>query len=160
MLGYPAQAGILAIGGAMVLHGSLSVGNLTAFFLYVSRFMLPIQLLVQQYNLYQQGQASMIKLRSLFAVEPSVPEKPGAIDLPAIEGEIIFEDVSFGYDPAAPVIRDINLRIRAGEPVAFVGPTGAGKSTLAKLVSRFYDPTSGRILIDGRDLRDVGVGSL
>jgi ATP-binding cassette, subfamily B, bacterial len=160
MLGYLAQAAILAIGGVMVLHGSLSVGNLTAFFLYVSRFMLPIQLLVQQYNTYQQGQSSMVKLRSLFAIEPSVPEKPGAIELPPIDGEIVFDDVTFGYDPAAPVICHIDLRISAGETVAFVGPTGAGKSTVAKLVTRFYDPTAGRILIDGHDLRDVAVGSL
>ena len=91
MLGYLAQAAILAIGGTFVLHGSLSVGNLTAFFLYVSRFMLPIQLLVAQYNLYQQGQSSMVKLRSLFAVQPNVPEDPDAIELPPIQGDIEFE---------------------------------------------------------------------
>ena len=160
MLGYLAQAAILAIGGTMVLHGSLSVGALTAFFLYVSRFMLPIQLLVQQYNTYQQGQSSMVKLRSLFAVQPSVPEDPDAADLPPIDGDIEFDHVTFGYDPAVPVIHDVNLRVRPGETVAFVGPTGAGKSTVAKLVTRFYDPTSGRVLIDGQDLRHVKVGSL
>jgi ATP-binding cassette, subfamily B, bacterial len=160
MLGYLAQAAILAIGGVMVLHGSLSIGNLTAFFLYVSRFMLPIQLLAQQYNTYQQGQSSMVKLRALLAVEPSVPEAPDATDLPLINGDIEFDHVAFGYDPAVPVVHDINLRVSAGETVAFVGPTGAGKSTMAKLVTRFYDPTAGRILIDGHDLRDVTVGSL
>ena len=160
MLGYLAQAAILAIGGTLVLHGSLSVGGLTAFFLYVSRFMLPIQLLVQQYNPYQQGQSSMVKLRSLFAVQPSVPEDPDAADLPPIDGDIEFDHVTFGYDPAVPVIHDVNLRVRPGETVAFVGPTGAGKSTVAKLVTRFYDPTSGRVLIDGHDLRHVKVGSL
>ena len=91
MLGYLAQAAILAIGGTMVLHGSLSIGALTAFFLYVSRFMLPIQLLVQQYNTYQQGQSSMVKLRSLLAVEPSVPEAPDAVDLPLVNGDIEFD---------------------------------------------------------------------
>jgi ATP-binding cassette subfamily B protein len=160
MLGYLAQAAILAIGGTMVLHGSLSIGSLTAFFLYVSRFMLPIQLLAQQYNTYQQGQSSMVKLRSLFAVEPSVPEDRDALDLPPIDGNIEFDNVTFGYDQATPVIHNVNLRVRAGETVAFVGPTGAGKSTIAKLVTRFYDPTSGRVLIDGRDLRHVTVGSL
>ncbi len=160
MLGYLAQAAILAIGGTMVLHGSLSIGALTAFFLYVSRFMLPIQLLVQQYNTYQQGQSSMVKLRSLLAVEPSVPEAPDAVDLPLVNGDIEFQHVAFGYDPAVPVVHDIDFRVSAGETVAFVGPTGAGKSTLAKLVTRFYDPTAGRILIDGHDLRDVTVGSL
>jgi ATP-binding cassette subfamily B protein len=160
MLGYLAQAAILAIGGTFVLHGSLSIGNLTAFFLYVSRFMLPIQLLVAQYNLYQQGQSSMVKLRSLFAVEPNVPEDADAVELAPIDGDIEFQHVSFGYDPASPVVHDIDLAVRAGETVAFVGPTGAGKSTMAKLVTRFYDPTEGRILIDGHDLRHVTVGSL
>jgi ATP-binding cassette subfamily B protein len=160
MLGYLAQGAILAIGGTMVFHGSLSVGNLTAFFLYVSRFMLPIQLLVAQYNTYQQAQSSMVKLRSLFAVQPSVPEEPGAVDLPPISGDIDFQDVTFGYDPATPVIHDVSLHVSAGETVAFVGPTGAGKSTMAKLVTRFYDPTGGRILIDGHDIRQVAIGSL
>jgi ATP-binding cassette subfamily B protein len=122
--------------------------------------MLPIQLLVQQYNTYQQGQSSVVKLRALFALEPSVPEKPDAVDLPPINGEIVFDDVSFGYNPAVPVIDHIDLRVSAGETVAFVGPTGAGKSTVAKLATRFSDPTVGRILIDGHDLRDVSVGSL
>ena len=160
LLSWLAQAALLAIGGNMVLHHSLSVGDLTAFFLYLNRFVAPIQLLVQQYNTYQQGQASMIKLRSLFSVAPSVPESPTAVELPPIEGDIVFDDVTFGYDPAVPVIRDVTLRIAAGETVAFVGPTGAGKSTMAKLVTRFYDPTSGRVLIDGHDLRDATVGSL
>jgi len=160
LLGYLAQAALLAIGGTMVLHGSLSVGGLTAFFLYLSRFMMPIQLLAQQYNVYQQGQASLVKLRSLFAVPPSVPEDPEAVELPPIEGEIRLDDVIFGYLPNVPVIRDVDLLVRAGETVAFVGPTGAGKSTIAKLVTRFYDPTGGRVLIDGFDLRDVKVGSL
>jgi ATP-binding cassette subfamily B protein len=160
MLGYLAQAAILAIGGTMVLHGSLSVGGLTAFFLYVSRFMLPIQLLVQQYTTYQQGQSSMVKLRALFAVAPSVPEDADAVELPPIDGDIEFDHVNFGYDQDTPVIHDVDMRVRAGETVAFVGPTGAGKSTMAKLVTRFYDPTSGRVLIDGHDLRHVKVRSL
>jgi ATP-binding cassette subfamily B protein len=160
MLGYLAQAGLLAIGGSMVLHGSLTVGGLTAFFLYLNRFMMPIQLVVQQYNVYQQGQASINKLRTLLEVQPSVPESAGAEDMPPIDGEIVFDDVTFGYDPTMPVINDVSLTVAAGETVAFVGPTGAGKSTLAKLVTRFYDPTCGRILIDGHDLRGVTVGSL
>ncbi|HWE54502.1 MAG TPA: ABC transporter ATP-binding protein [Acidimicrobiales bacterium] len=160
MLGYLAQAGLLAIGGEMVLHGKLTVGGLTAFFLYLSRFMMPIQLLVQQYNVFQQGQASLVKLRSLFAEAPSAPESPTAVPLAPIEGLIVFDAVTFGYDPTSPVIRDVDLTIRAGETVAFVGPTGAGKSTMAKLVTRFYDPTAGRVLIDGQDIRQVEVDSL
>jgi ATP-binding cassette subfamily B protein len=160
MLGVLGQAALLGIGGDMVLHHSLSIGALIAFFLYLNRFFQPIQLLVQQYNLYQQGQASVLKLRTLIDTEPSVVESPTAVDLPAITGEIVFDDVSFGYEPGEPVIRDVSLRIAPGETVAFVGPTGAGKSTMAKLVTRFYDPTGGRVLIDGADLREVTLLSL
>ncbi len=160
LLGYLGQAALLAIGGNMVVHHHLSIGALVAFFLYLNRFFAPIQLLVQQYNSFQQGQASIVKLRTLFATEPSTPEDPAATELPPVRGEIVFDHVTFGYDPAAPVIRDVNLRIRAGESVAFVGQTGAGKSTLAKLITRFYDPTDGRVLIDGHDLRAVTVDSL
>ena len=160
MLGYLAQAGMLAIGGEMVLHRQLTVGGLTAFFLYLSRFTMPIQLLVQQYNVFQQGQASLVKLRTLFDTDPNVQEKEHAIALPALHGEIVFDGVTFGYDAAVPVISRVDLRIEAGETVAFVGPTGAGKSTLAKLVTRFYDPTAGRVLIDGFDIRDVRIDSL
>jgi ATP-binding cassette subfamily B protein len=160
MLGYLGSGAILAIGGDMVLHGTLSPGDLVAFFLYLNRFLMPIQLLVQQYNTYQQGQASISKLRTLFAVAPGVPEAPDAVELPPVSGDIAFEGVTFGYDPANPVVRDVDLRIDAGETVAFVGPTGAGKSTLAKLVTRFYDPTEGRVLLDGHDLRRVTLGSL
>jgi ATP-binding cassette subfamily B protein len=160
MLGYLGQAALLAIGGHMVLDHQLSIGALVAFFLYLNRFFAPIQLLVQQYNSFQQGQAAVVKLRSLFSVDPSTPEAADASELPPIEGEIVFDHVTFGYDPAAPVVREIDLRIAAGETVAFVGPTGAGKSTLAKLITRFYDPTAGRVLIDGHDLRQVTLGSL
>jgi ATP-binding cassette subfamily B protein len=160
MLGYLGQAALLAIGGYMVVNHSLSLGALVAFFLYLNRFFSPIQLLVQQYNTFQQGHASIYKLRTLLSVEPSVPERPDATELPPVHGEIAFEHVSFGYDPAAPVLKDVGLRIRAGETVAFVGQTGAGKSTMAKLVTRFYDPTEGRVLIDGHDLRSVSVESL
>ncbi|HXA32912.1 MAG TPA: ABC transporter ATP-binding protein [Acidimicrobiales bacterium] len=160
MLGVLGQAALLAIGGEMVLHHTLSVGALFAFFLYLNRFFQPIQLLVQQYNTYQQGQSSVAKLRTLLETEPTVTEAPDAVELPPIDGEIVFDHVSFGYDPDVPVIEDVDIRIAPGETVAFVGPTGAGKSTLAKLVTRFYDPTSGRVLIDGHDLRDVTMLSL
>jgi ATP-binding cassette subfamily B protein len=160
MLGVLGQAALLAIGGVMVLHHTLYVGALFAFFLYLNRFFQPIQLLVQQYNTYQQGQSSVTKLRTLLETKPTVTESPDAIELPPIDGEIVFDHVSFGYDPDVPVIEDVDIRIAPGETVAFVGPTGAGKSTLAKLVTRFYDPTSGRVLIDGHDLRDVSMLSL
>ncbi|MHB8456160.1 MAG: ABC transporter ATP-binding protein [Acidimicrobiales bacterium] len=160
MLGVLGQGVLLGIGGDMVLHHSLSLGALVAFFLYLNRFLQPIQLLVQQYNTYQQGQASILKLRTLLGTQPQVDEEPGSRDLPRVEGKITFENVSFGYDPALPVIHDVDLTISPGETVAFVGPTGAGKSTLAKLITRFYDPTAGRVLLDGHDLRSVTFRSL
>ena len=160
MLGYLGQAALLAIGGTMVVHHTLTLGGLAAFFLYLTRFFQPIQLLVQQYNTFQQGQASVTKLGALLSTGPSVPEDPDAAGLPPIDGTIDFQDVTFGYDPKTPVISGVNLRIAAGETVAFVGPTGAGKSTLAKLVTRFYDPGRGRVLIDGHDLRRVTLASL
>ena len=160
LLGYVGQAVILGVGGRMVLHHQLSAGDLVAFFLYLNRFFAPIQLLVQQYNTYQQGQSSIVKLRTLFDTPPSVVEAPDAEELPPIQGEIRFDRVTFGYDPANPVLHEVDLHIEPGETVAFVGPTGAGKSTIAKLVTRFYDPTGGRILIDGHDLRSVQITSL
>ena len=160
MLGIIGQAVMLGIGGNMVLHHQLSLGALVAFFLYLNRFFQPIQLLVQQYNTYQQGQASVNKLRDLCDTEPEVVEAPDALDLPPIEGAISFDHVSFAYVPGRPVLEDVDLQVAPGETVAFVGPTGAGKSTMAKLVTRFYDPTEGRVTIDGHDLRAVTLHSL
>jgi ATP-binding cassette subfamily B protein len=126
----------------------------------VNRFFAPITLLVQQYNTYQQGQSSIIKLNTLLGLSPSVPEDPDAIEMPPIEGDIRFDHVTFAYDEGVPVLHDVDLGIRVGETVAFVGPTGAGKSTMAKLVTRFYDPTEGRVLIDGHDIAHVTLESL
>jgi ATP-binding cassette subfamily B protein len=160
-LGYLSQAGLLAIGGHMVLRHELSIGALVAFFLYLNRFFAPIQLLVQQYNTFQQGQSSIIKLRGLFRTDSATPERPDAIELPPIVGEIRFDHVDFAYSAGAtPVLKDVNLTIAPGETVAFVGKTGAGKSTMAKLITRFYDPSAGAVAIDGHDLRDVTIQSL
>ena len=160
MVGYIAQALLLGLGGWLVARGSLTVGELAAFFLYLTMFFAPIQQLVQLYNTYQQGRSAVRKLGDLFATGPEVVEEPGAPDLPAIEGEIALDRVTFGYDPAVPVLHDVTLRIAAGETVAFVGETGAGKSTVAKLVNRYYDPTEGSVRIDGHDLRDVTISSV
>ena len=154
------QAILLVIGGTMVINGSLTAGELTAFFLYLTFFFAPIQQLVQLYNGYQQGQASAKKLRGVLQNEPSVPEAPDAVPLPPIEGEITLENVSFGYDDDTPVLHDVSLRLAPGESLAVVGPTGAGKSTVAKLITRFYDPQQGTVRIDGHDLRTVTLASL
>ena len=160
MIGILGQGLLLGIGGDMVLNHKLSLGALIAFFLYVNRFFQPIQLLVQQYNALQQGRSSIIRLRELLEVAPTVDEGADARALATIEGRITFEHVSFGYDPEHLVLRDVNLEIAPGESVAFVGPTGAGKSTMAKLANRFYDPTSGRVLLDGVDVTTVTLRSL
>ena len=160
MIGILGQALLLGIGGRMVLNHQLNVAYLIAFFLYLNRFFAPIQLLVQQYNSLQQGRSSIIRLRELLETPPSVDEIPNATVLPAIEGRITFENVSFGYNAETTVLHDVNLVIEPGESVAFVGPTGAGKSTMAKLANRFYDPTAGRVLVDGIDVRTVTFRSL
>jgi ATP-binding cassette subfamily B protein len=173
-IGLGGQLLILLLGGAMVLHSyhvsggvwvvnqnpALTIGELTAFILYLSQLFAPIQQLVQLYSMYQQAQTAIIKLRELFDTTPKVLEAADAIALPPIDGEIILENVEFGYDPAHPVLRDVNLHITPGETVAFVGATGAGKSTIAKLVTRFYDPTAGRVTIDGFPLSSVTIDSL
>ena len=160
VIGLIAMAVMLLIGGRMVLRGELTIGELTAFVLYINAFFQPVQQLVQLYTQYQQAKAAIGKIRGLLGTLPSVRQSPAAVDLPPVQGEIVFDHVSFGYLPDRPVLSDVGLRIAPGETVACVGPTGAGKSTLAKLVTRFYDPTGGRILIDGHDLRDVTLSSI
>ena len=159
-VGIIGQAFMLLVGGWMVIGGDLTVGELTAFSLYLVMFFAPIQSIVQLYNAYQQGQASIKKLRGFLEESPSVPEAEDAPDLATIHGSIALEDVSFGYAADALVLHDISLEIPPGESLAVVGPTGAGKSTIAKLIVRFYDPQSGRVRIDGQDVRNVSLESL
>ena len=159
-IGIIAQAVVLLVGGRMALRGEVTIGELTAFLLFLTSFFAPVQTLVQLYNQYQQGNAAVLKLRELLSTEPTVMERPGAADLPPIEGRIRFDSVTFGYDADHLVLRDVDLELEPGEVLAVVGPTGAGKSTIAKLVTRFHDPTFGQITIDGYDLRHVGITSL
>lgn len=159
-IGVAGQAVLLLVGGRMVLEGTLTVGELFAFLLYLTAFFAPIQQLVNLYNAYQSGQAAVVKLRELLGTEPEVAEAPDAIELPPIEGRIELVDVTFGYEPESPVLHDLSLTVEPGETMAVVGPTGAGKSTVAKLVTRFYDPDQGSVRIDGHDLRSVTLHSL
>lgn len=159
-IGVAGQAVLLAVGGRMVLNGTLTVGELFAFLLYLTAFFAPIQQLVQLYNSYQAGQSAVVKLRDLLALDPTVAERPDAVELPPIEGRIELSGVTFGYSPDSPVLTDLSLVIEPGETLAVVGPTGAGKSTVAKLVTRFYDPDRGEVSIDGHDLRSVTLHSL
>jgi ATP-binding cassette subfamily B protein len=160
IIGVVGQVAMLLIGGRMVIAHELTLGGLTAFILYLSSFFAPIQQLVQLYSTYQSGQAAVRKLRELLGTHPSVEQSKDAVALPPIEGHIELEHVRFGYDVGTPVLDDVSLRIEPGEILALVGPTGAGKSTIAKLITRFYDPQAGRVLVDGHDLRDVTLESL
>jgi len=144
----------------MVLKGTLQIGELTAFLLYLGAFFAPIQTLTQLYNGYQQGQAATAKLRELLATRPSVVEGMNANAIPPINGEIHLNNISFSYTSGTQVLSEVDLNIHAGETLAIVGPTGGGKSTIAKLVCRFYDPDQGNISIDGYDIRDVTIDSL
>jgi ATP-binding cassette, subfamily B, bacterial len=159
-VGAVGQGVVLLVGGWMLFRGQVSPGELIAFVLFITQFFAPIQQLVQLYNTYQSGQAAVTKLRELLGTRPSVEQRTDAVVLPPIDGEIVLDGVTFGYDPARPVLRDVDLTIAPGETFALVGQTGAGKSTIAKLVTRFYDPTAGRVLVDGYDLRDVTLESL
>ncbi|MBA2764316.1 MAG: ABC transporter ATP-binding protein [Thermoleophilaceae bacterium] len=162
-----ATAAILLYGGAQVLDGQastgVSIGVLVTFVFYLQSFFDPIQQLSQLYTTYQSGMAALDKVFELLDEEPDLTDAPDAVELETVRGEIRFEDVSFSYGGAASdrlALRDVDLVVPPGQTVALVGPTGAGKSTLAKLVARFYDPTVGRVLIDGHDLRSVTERSL
>ncbi|MGI8793909.1 MAG: ABC transporter ATP-binding protein [Acidimicrobiales bacterium] len=160
VIGIFGQMLVLLIGGNMVLRNQLSLGELTAFVLSLNTFFAPIQQLVQLYDTFQKGQASVRKLGDLLQTEPTVAQKPDAVDLPPLSGDIVIDKVTFGYSPDRPVLRDVSLHITAGETFSLVGETGAGKSTIAKLVTRFHDPGAGEVLLDGHDLRDVTLTSL
>lgn len=160
MVGILGQSLLFLLGGRMVLDGQLTVGDLAAFILYLTAFFAPIQQLVQLYTVYQQGGAAVVKLRELLGEEPTVGERPRAAALPPIEGEIVFDAVDFSYQPGRPVLRGVDLHVRPGETFALVGATGSGKSTIAKLATRFYDPDAGAVRIDGRDLREVTFESI
>lgn len=152
---------VLFVGGGRVLDGTLSFGTLVAFLLYLNWFFEPIVQLSNVYNLLQAALAALSKLFGVLDTEPSVAEPAAPVALPGGRGgELRFEGVTFGYDRGAPVVEEIDLVLAPGRRVAVVGETGAGKSTLAKLAARFYDPDRGRILLDGVDLRDLAFEDL
>jgi ABC-type multidrug transport system fused ATPase/permease subunit len=154
---------ILAIGGLEVINGHTSTGVVFGFVAALNNFFDPIQQLSQLYTTYQSGMAALDKIFDLLDERPELVDAPDAIVLPQIRGELTFDDVSFRYgseDDGAWALRHVDLVIPPGQTVALVGETGAGKSTFAKLVARFYDPTDGRVLVDGHDLRGVQAHSL
>jgi ABC-type multidrug transport system fused ATPase/permease subunit len=156
------------VGGIEAISGHATTGVVFAFIAALNNFFDPIQQLSQLYTTYQSGMAALDKIFELLDEEPDLIDAPEAEDLPQIRGELRFDDVSFQYggpgsgpsDDGAYALRDVDLTIPPGQTVALVGETGAGKSTFAKLVARFYDPTSGAVLVDGHDLRSVSAQSL
>ena len=158
-----ATAVLLLYGGHQVVTGAgVTIGVLASFVFYLQSFFDPIQQLSQLYTTYQAGMAALDKVFELLDEKPDIIERPGAVELPPVRGEIRFDDVWFSYGSGIDdyALRDIDIVVPPGQTVALVGETGAGKSTFAKLVSRFYDPTEGSILVDGYDLRDVTERSL
>ncbi len=157
-----ATAGILLYGGYQAIEGEVTVGVLVAFIAALNNFFDPIQSLSQFYTTYQAGMAALDKIFELLDEEPDLRDAPDALELGRLRGEIEFDDVTFSYQvpPARDALCHVSLHVPPGQTVALVGATGAGKSTLAKLVARFYDPISGRVLVDGHDLREVTASSL
>jgi ATP-binding cassette subfamily B protein len=160
LLSSVATAIVLGYGGYLVFGGSLTYGTLFAFLLYLSNFFDPVQQLSQLYNTFLSAIAALDKIVDVLDEEPEVLDRPSAEDLVTIRGRVRFEGVRFGYGTGAEVLHGIDLDVPAGTTVALVGHTGAGKSTIAKLLARFYDPREGRITIDGVDLRDATQESL
>jgi ATP-binding cassette subfamily B protein len=151
-----AISSVLVIGGVRVIDGTLSFGTVVAFLLYLDWFFQPLINLANVYNLLQSAMAALAKLFGLLDEEPAVRERPGAFDAEApVRGAVTFDEVSFGYEDDRPVIRGIDLEVPAGQRLAVVGETGAGKTTIAKLALRFYDPDTGSVSLDGADLKDL-----
>lgn len=151
---------VIAFGGALIMSSQLDYIDLLTFTLYVGTFLQPIRRLSSFVEQYTVGMAGFGRFQDLLAVEPDISDAPGAAPLKDVRGDIRFEDVTFSYDEGVNVLAGVNLSIRAGQTVALVGPSGGGKSTLCHLIPRFYEPTAGRITIDGRDIRDVTLQSL
>ena len=151
---------VLWYGGTLIGGDTLEIGVLVAFIGYLNSFFDPLQQLSQLYNTFQASMAAVQKIYTVLDTEPDMLDAPDAVDLPDVHGEVELRGVTFGYDPEKPVLHDVDVRIPAGRTVALVGATGAGKSTVIKLLARFYDPTSGAVLVDGLDLRKVTASSL
>jgi ATP-binding cassette subfamily B protein/subfamily B ATP-binding cassette protein MsbA len=160
LVGGVATGALIYFGGNLVLNDQLSVFKLITFVLYIEQFFFPIRLMAQRYNVFQATMAAGDKIFSLLDQPVVIEDKPDAIELSRVAGHVQFEDVGLAYVDDQPVLHNINLEVPAGATVALVGHTGAGKTSIVKLISRFYDTTSGRILVDGHDIRAVTLNSL
>jgi ATP-binding cassette subfamily B protein len=155
-----ALAIVLLYGGHLYFSGVVTVGTLFAFMLYVQNFFDPVQQLSQLYNTFLSATAALDKIMDVLDQQPEVRDRPATRELPPVEGHVRFDHVRFGYGAGPDVLHDLDLDVPAGTTVALVGHTGAGKSTIAKLLARFYDPRDGRLTVDGFDLREVTQASL
>ena len=151
---------LIVVGGRMEQSGSLELGTMVAFALLVQRFFEPIRALVMQYAMMQRAMTAGMRIFELLDVQPDLIDKPDAQTLPPIKGHVKFDHVSFSYIPDVQVLDDVSVEIAPGESMAIVGPTGAGKTTMVALITRFYDVAHGSIAVDGYDLRDITRSSL
>ena len=155
LIGNLALGAVLLVGGLRVADGQLAIGVLLAVLLYTRQFFAPAEEMAMFYNSYQSASAALEKISGVLEEQPSVPDPANPVDLWDARGDVVFDAVEFAYTPDRVIVPRLDLRLPAGQTVALVGTTGAGKSTLAKLMARFYDPTSGRVTLDGVDLRDL-----
>jgi ATP-binding cassette, subfamily B, multidrug efflux pump len=156
-----AMATVVVVGGQLVLNGSLDIGVMVAFLFYIQRFFDPIRSLTMQYSVMQRAMASGQRIAEVLDVKVDVADRPGAIELPRdMDGSVEFRNVTFGYRPGLPVLKNVSFRVKPGETVALVGPTGSGKSSSMSLVHRFYDVWDGAVLVGGHDVRDLTQESL
>lgn len=151
---------VLLYGGYRVLHGEMTIGTLAAFLLYLRMFFEPMQEISQFFNTFQSASSALEKLAGVLAQKPAIADPVAPVNPDRVRGEIAFRDVQFNYVPDRPVLPGLSLVVPAGQTVALVGTTGAGKTTIAKLIARFYDPTSGAVTLDGIDLRDFAQSDL
>ena len=160
LIGLGIGLGVVIFGGFLLQRGSLEIGTLVAFAFWIQRFFEPIRQLTMQYSQLQRAMAAGVRIFEVLDLDPDVLDKPDAAQLPEVKGEIRYNDVTFHYVEGTDVLKNVNLHIKAGENVALVGSTGAGKSTLVNLLHRSADVTGGSITVDGYDLRDVTRNSL
>ncbi len=153
-------AGVVLLASRRILSGSLSVGDLIVFIAYLGLFTRPLRSISRVTMALVRATSAGERILQILDLRSTVTERPDAINVHRVRGDIAFEGVSFAYKDDEPVLTDVNLRIAAGEHVALIGPTGAGKSTTVNLIPRFYDPTQGRVCLDGRDIREYSLDSL
>ena len=153
-------AGVLLYGGVLAIDGDISIGAIVAFNAYVVLLQAPFRFLSFILIMWQRASASALRIFEVLDEQPTVVDRPGAVDLVEPRGDVVFDGVTFGYDPVEPVLRDFGLHVRPGETVAIVGRTGSGKSTVARLLTRFYDVDGGAVRLDGHDVRDLTLTSV